>query len=67
MFGKGDSQTARELKEIRFVLERIDRKLDMQGTAHSAIMNQLSALIALARDEFEKLQGRFSFINRPRP
>lgn len=67
MFGKADNQVVRELKEIRSVMERIDRKLDMQGTAHSAIMNQLSALIALSRDEFEKIQQRFNHVNRNRP
>lgn len=67
MFGKSNNQVARELKEIRSVLERIDRKLDMQGTAHSAIMNQNSALIALCRGEFEKIQQRFSHVNRTRP
>ncbi|MET3349051.1 UNVERIFIED_ORG: hypothetical protein ABID57_000720 [Arthrobacter sp. UYEF1] len=66
MFGNSNSEIVRELREIRSVLERLDRKLDMQGTAHSAIMNQVSALIALVRDEFQKLQGRFSFINRSR-
>jgi predicted nucleic acid-binding Zn-ribbon protein len=67
VFGQSNSEIVRELRALRGEIEALKRKVDMQGTAHSAIMNQLGELNTKLRDSFQKLQERFSFTNRPKP
>lgn len=67
MFGQSNSDIVRELKALRADIAALTRKVEMQGTAHSAIMNQVAELIGVVREGFEKVQERFSFTNRPRP
>jgi hypothetical protein len=57
----------RSNKEIVRRLEQLERKVDQQSTAHSAIMNQMGALHDALRIAFEKLHERMSFNNRPKP
>jgi hypothetical protein len=59
VFGQSNSDIVRELKALRADVAVLTRKVEMQGTAHSAIMNMLA-------EGFKNLQERFSFTNRPR-
>ncbi|SDP32920.1 hypothetical protein SAMN04487914_10873 [Arthrobacter sp. ok909] len=60
MFGRSN-------KEIVRRLEQLERKVDQQSTAHSALMNQMGELHSAFREGFQKLHERISFNNRPRP
>ncbi|GAP53539.1 hypothetical protein AHiyo6_01040 [Arthrobacter sp. Hiyo6] len=60
MFGRSN-------KEIVRRLEQLERKVDQQSTAHSALMNQMASLHEGLRVAFDRLHERMSFNNRPKP
>ncbi len=52
-------------EELVPLITKLVRLVELQGDAHSALMNQMGALHSTWRTDLKKLDERISFYNRP--
>lgn len=57
----------KQWRDLNARLDRLDHRVQLQGEAHSAIMNQQAATQGMIRELIQGLHERLSFNRRPQP